>query len=843
MENAVKNNYRIRNFNNNLIRIDYSKKDSFIEDKTFLAQNEDELVNNFKEEKFEEINGILVYKTLDFEIKVPKSSLFFKNLQILKDNKVIYEFDKLVNSGELPKPWEVENSFVLSDYPKMVLPKNGYRYDVNDPFIVDYDEASIYIFLINKDFKLLKKLYLLATGRTPLIRLNNLGVWNSKYYEYSDVTAKEVITDYEKHDIPLDNLVIDTDWRKIDGNCFLGSGYEINDKLFPDMKGFIKYAHDKKVEIIFNDHPEPRNKKNVFEEEELNYRATNLTNLLELGLDMWWYDRNWSVSVISPVDVINKESFGLYLYEDVTKKYFESLENDKIYRRPVMLGNINNIINGMYIGIEDSASHRYGIQWTGDIEFRESTLKNEIHSMLSAQYDNITYFSSDLGGHIGNPEKLLYLKWIKYGIFSPIFRPHCTKKVKRYREPWTYDEDTVNIFREYARMRYELMAYIYSACYKNYLDGTPLCSLISYYYNNDEAKNYDKEYFFGDNLLIAHKLNFDLNKLSKKDYLTEIKAVFYGNCELSGEPILTTTLDEINFYISNTKLFDKVGPFNFSAVFETTIMLEEDFDLYVGSDDGIRVYVDDKLRIDSWHCRGFTSVDKVPNLKGNKAYKLKIEYFQGLGDGGLILSYISRNKKKSNQIYIPKDNFIDLFKGRIVKGEKVIGYNFKYNELGIYAKLNSALPILYHKNHVRDLDFKNLIFDIYPDINENKNESFLYEDDFETTAYKFNKFNLMKYRTYFDKKSNSFVFEMDANENSLEEYNMNILIKFNLIGKFKEIESVKVDEEEAHFAINEIDENLYPLSDSLSSKICKTLTLKLVKNSKKPTKVHFFLKK
>src|SRR5699024_8947195 len=120
--------------------------------------------------------------------------------------------------------------------------------------------------------------------------------------------AKQLILDYEKHDVPLDNMVIDTDWR----DCADGWGYDINTKLFPDMKRFLDFAHAHGVEVMFNDHPEPVEGAHVFAPKEIAYREEKLQSLMGLGLDTWWYDRNWSTSLISPTRNIRHETFGLY---------------------------------------------------------------------------------------------------------------------------------------------------------------------------------------------------------------------------------------------------------------------------------------------------------------------------------------------------------------------------------------------------------------------------------------------------------------------------------------------------------------------------------------------------
>ena len=107
----------------------------------------------------------------------------------------------------------------------------------------------------------------------------------------------------------------------------IGIGYDIATDLFPDMKRFFKFAHKNDVEIMFNDHPEPyKDAKNVFDEKEVAFREEKLQGILKLGLDYWWYDRNWSTHLNSIDKFIRPETMGDYLFSDITKHYFQKEE-------------------------------------------------------------------------------------------------------------------------------------------------------------------------------------------------------------------------------------------------------------------------------------------------------------------------------------------------------------------------------------------------------------------------------------------------------------------------------------------------------------------------------------
>lgn len=121
------------------------------------------------------------------------------------------------------------------------------------------------------------------------------------------------------------------------------------------------------------------------------------------------------------------------------------------------MSNIDNVSNGYYYHITNSASHRYPFQWTGDITSSSSSLMENIYDICRANLNEIIYANPDCGGHIGNPDKELFLKWMQVGSLLPVLRPHCSNMVIRYREPWNYDEETEDICRNYFSLRYRLL--------------------------------------------------------------------------------------------------------------------------------------------------------------------------------------------------------------------------------------------------------------------------------------------------------------------------------------------------------------------------------------------------
>lgn len=436
MEQIICGNIRVQLLSENTVRIEYGKNGAFCDENTFFIPNRAAFTGGVSHMR--EGN---VIRFGEYELYLPENAQSLAGVRLEKNGETVYMYEKLANSGELPALGNTPEAFALSDTPRIIVPEGGYSAQRKGEYTVEENVEDIYLLLCGGDAKKLRKLYVELTGKCELVRLSTLGGWNSKYYAYSEEEAKQLILDYEAHNIPLDNMVLDTDWRAASDR---GIGYDVDTKLFPDMKRFMDFAHEHGVEIMFNDHPEPVDgAESVFSPEEIAYREEKLLQVMETGLDTWWYDRNWHTKLKSPSKGVNHETLGLYLFEDVTRHHWQKVSgNQEVYRRPVLMGNVDNVANGCYLNIYSSASHRYSIQWTGDIDSTPDALSQEVDTMLKCTNNCIPYVNADCGGHLGNPDKEGFVRWMQFGTLSPVFRPHCTNYVERFREPWVCDKET-----------------------------------------------------------------------------------------------------------------------------------------------------------------------------------------------------------------------------------------------------------------------------------------------------------------------------------------------------------------------------------------------------------------
>ena len=91
------------------------------------------------------------------------------------------------------------------------------------------------------------------------------------------------------------------------------------------------------------------------------------------------------------------------------------------------------------------------------------------------------------------------------GVYTPLFRNHSAWDTKS-KEPWSFGFNVERMVKEMIAQRYRLLPYIYSAFNESTVSGLPVARSLAINYTFDEKIywwNYQNEYLFGDNLLIA----------------------------------------------------------------------------------------------------------------------------------------------------------------------------------------------------------------------------------------------------------------------------------------------------------------------------------------------------
>ena len=443
-------------------------------------------------------DGTVSVETATYRVVVPEGAAGIEGVRVenAAGETLCVLSNALLAKKFLPAPSALPAVWVLGDAPRVVpsargaLPPPAGAEDATSGWDLENDAPDAYVFFpAASGYAAFRADFLRLTGGIPLVPLYALGLWYSRYYAYGEETALAVLDRFRKENIPLDLFVADTDWR-VGASC----GYGINEELFPDMARFVRRAHERQVRVMLNDHPEPKGK-SALDPEELRFRQRGLTSLLELGVDLWWFDRNWHTHLQAPAPGLDKEVWGMRLYRDVTQAF-------RPERRPLIMSNVDGINNGRLDAPSHPAAHRFPGWWTGDTCAEWNYLRMGVSNGVdSGIVSLLPYVHEDLGGHHGQPDPELYVRFMQFGAFAPVARIHCTTKVHRY--PWEYGAEVARIVGDFFRLRYRLLPMLYAAAHEAHRSGTPLLRRCDLEWPAHSEAADSTQYLLGDDLLVA----------------------------------------------------------------------------------------------------------------------------------------------------------------------------------------------------------------------------------------------------------------------------------------------------------------------------------------------------
>ncbi|MFX1538466.1 MAG: TIM-barrel domain-containing protein, partial [Promethearchaeota archaeon] len=171
-------------------------------------------------------------------------------------------------------------------------------------------------------------------------------------------------------------------------------------------------------------------------------------------------------------------------------------------------------------------NHRYQIGFSGDTYSTWASLAFLPYFTSTASNVAYNWWSHDLGGHMGGQgvvDSELYIRWLQFGLFSPIFRLHSTNNPYLERLPWGFDNEVYRIAKNVMQLRHAFIPYLYTMSWRNYIEGIPLMRPM-YYLHSDEEIAYQtpNQYYFGSELLASpfiSKIDEDIGQSRQEVWL------------------------------------------------------------------------------------------------------------------------------------------------------------------------------------------------------------------------------------------------------------------------------------------------------------------------------------
>ena len=627
--------YRISILTDRLVRLEYSKNGVFEDRPTQRIIFRDFPKTNYTVTQTESLIQIVTsYFTIDYVkeqsfigTKVAPST----NLKITLNNTdrswhynhpearnfgaINHSLDDFKGKLKLDKGLYSTDGFsVIDDSNSLVINENGLFVSRTN------QELDLYVFMYKKDFGLCLQDYYKLTGYPQMIPRYALGNWWYKDREYTNKEVYDLINKFKQENIPISVFFLANKWHNTSDTMAINSNLNLK-----ELKAYL-YKNNVKLGITIN--PSSKitagtetyskissitNNQNPFsfipiDNNKLNmYTTAIVNNLINSGVDTFYTSYN------NEKDKITESIFNHYHYA-----------NEELFlkKRSLVLTKNHNI-----------AIHRYGIITTGKTNVDWHTLEILPQYNASASNMGISYIANAIGGYNNGIENFeLFIRYIQFGVFSPLLVLASDGGKYYRREPWRWNLSQREIIKKYLKLRHKLIPYIYTEAYIYHKNGSPIIQPLYYKYPKiyDEPQ-YINQYFYGTSMLvcpITKRKNSVMNRVVQRLFIPE--GTWY---ELeSGKKYLGN-----KYYVSFYK--DEDYPV-FCKEGSIIVMSEDEYcdnpvnlevNIFPGSSGSYKLYEDDGIS-NNFENGNFALTEFTFNYSKNK-YELIIE---PIGSQGLV---------------------------------------------------------------------------------------------------------------------------------------------------------------------------------------------------------------
>ncbi len=388
------------------------------------------------------------------------------------------------------------------------------------------------------------------TGDVPMFPLWTYGFWQSKERYKTAAETESIVDKYRELQVPLDGII--QDWQYW-GSNYLWNAMDFLSEDFANGKQLIENVHKKHAHFMISIWAS-------FGPQTQQFRELNEKGLLmpfqtwpQSGLSHIWPPRMDYPSGVKVYDAFSPVARDIYwkylktLYDYGTDAWwmdstdpdcFYPTEDDyahKVYggtwrsqRNAFPLETVRGIYQaqrkddrGKRIFIMTRSSfagqQHYGSNmWSGDVNSSWDMLRKQVPAGLSFTLTGNPNFNTDIGGFFcnayntmgpasapKNPQfQELYVRWMQYGLFCPIFRSHGADAP---REIWQFGkkgEPVYDAIEKQIRLRYRLIPYLYSIAWQvTSNNDSYMRPLFADFAADRQVWNMTDEFMFGHSIL------------------------------------------------------------------------------------------------------------------------------------------------------------------------------------------------------------------------------------------------------------------------------------------------------------------------------------------------------
>jgi alpha-D-xyloside xylohydrolase len=435
----------------------------------------------------------------------------------------------------------VEIPFLLSSRGYGLFINHGERitYELGHPSTVAgsfrVEAPTLDYFLIaGPEPKTVLRRYTDLTGRPALPPLWSFGVWMSRCMYRDRAEVEESVTRMRELDIPVDVYHVDPRWllsrrtREVDACDF-----EWDEEAFGDPASFIAWLRERGIRLSLWENPY------LWRDCDL-YAEARTKGYLVLGPDGDPASSMDNPGETAVIDYTNpaavewiKQKHRPWLQMGVAcfkTDYGEAAPPEGVFHSGQTGQELHNVFpllynravfevteevrgkgEAMVFGRSGYAgSQRYPLHWSGDSQSTWGGMAGALRCGLSQAMSGVAFWTSDAGGFHTPPgfgrttDPVLYSRWAQWTLLCSHARFHGLGP----REPWYFGDEAVRVVRDFARLRYRLLPYLWSLAHAAAETGTPvLRPLVLEYPDDPVAPHVETQYLLGPSLLVCPVLN------------------------------------------------------------------------------------------------------------------------------------------------------------------------------------------------------------------------------------------------------------------------------------------------------------------------------------------------
>ena len=365
---------------------------------------------------------------------------------------------------------------------------------------------DLYFAAYGKDFHRGLRTIARILGKQPVPPRYALGLWFSRFWEFTDRDIEQIVRDHNRRKVPLDVLVMDMDWHQPGW-----TGYSWNGSFFPNPDHTLALLRDEGIRITMNLHPatgvgphedryaefcaamgiDPAERATIpFDCTDPRFMEAYFRllhhPLEDMGVEFWWID--WQQGEQSAIEGLDPLPWlNLLHWRDLATRFPR--------RRPMIFSRFGG-----------PGAGRYPVGFSGDAFITWDSLAFQPYLTATSANVGFGYWSHDIGGHWfgDSTDAELFTRWVQFGVLSPVLRFHQAKSPEDHRFPWNFPRPHQDHLLDAVDLRYRLQPYLSSELLAAYRDDTSLCMPMYYEYPEcDDAYEAGEQYFFGRTFLAA----------------------------------------------------------------------------------------------------------------------------------------------------------------------------------------------------------------------------------------------------------------------------------------------------------------------------------------------------